>query len=146
MLRPPPSSGRCAALATSPWSRRSLSHRAQGPLWKAGSGAGLFHSSESLRRRFFDLDDEFLCYYSSSSSNAGFYPSGTIELDEISSVASCGDFHGADRGTGRQHFPFDVVTEERTYHLHAESEEERRGWMDALAHNLALRRRRQGKA
>ena len=71
---------------------------------------------------------------------------GTITLDEISSVASCGDFRGADRGTGRQHFPFDVVTEERTYHLHAESEEERRGWMDALAHNLALRRRRQGKA
>ena len=73
-----------------------------------------FRSADKAQRRFFELDDEFLCYFQNTKA-AKYVPSGTIELDHnvITMVAEAperGQVHGCE-------FCFSVTTAKRTFHM-----------------------------
>ena len=95
--------------------------RKQGKLSKEGSGKSFLRSASRTTRRYFDLDEEFLCYYQNTKA-AKYVPTDTIELDAIRLVCEAPDRAAAH---GAQHC-FGVVTEKRTYYLLAESAEVRR--------------------
>ena len=125
MRLPPPTPARVGMAAA------GEAVRLKGKLRKEGK-PGLFSSKGGINTRFFDLDEEFLCYYQNTAS-ADFVPSETIELRHVSEVCSI-----LDRYEGEA--CFQVVTPKRTFFLIAADDAEREQWVQGILHNVTLRR------
>lgn len=68
--------------------------RLRGKLLKEGKSKGLLSRTFPTNKRFFDLDDEYLCYYQNSAS-AEFIPSETYERESVG--GGCGGLYDATR-------------------------------------------------
>lgn len=104
----------------------------EGYLSKQGGGI-----SKSFKRRFFRLTSEYeLTYYKSEKEAERGKSQGFINLNKVLSVERGSEIQkgrSSWRGKADGNYYFDVVTQERIYHLVAATEEEQLRWMDGIS-------------